>query len=601
MEFTPEQKVLNDLFARDMTYIIPQYQRPYSWDCIGKSDKNNQVNMLWQDLIDFYESTNPNIYFMGSIVLIENEQKIREYEVVDGQQRLTTISLLLAAIKCFLQEIVSTDRIISVEKESIVPFLNNAIQTIDEIIFNQKKSIGLFIRPEKKVKIQSTIGFNYDVVLEEVLKCGEMTNIVMTEASEEQQEVTMRYFKNRTFFIERLKLMFLNKEGYLTSENANKIDAFFFFLMNKVSIVQIRTSKFDIAYQIFEILNNRGLPLSNKDLFRNFLISKFYELKAQDEVKYKDIVPNAKWKHLEDNYELNTEFISRYVESKRGGNQRYSAFNDLQEIYKHNFEPNLGKHKTILFYEDIEANLAAYTKILNAEFENQQMRNTLQFLLKVGNQRYVLNLLLSLFRKKATENQMLSFLAAFEKQTLYMLLSTLRFSSKPIYEAINHLNRGDISAAEAVFALKDAEIAELKTLFNKPIKDNDIAKLIIAKYYYSLDNLLSEDVVEQSLDFDKATLEHVIPQTPNPATNWFTDFDTTFRDEYTYKLGNMTLLTQKWNAAAKNYDFAKKRVVYAKTKLTMTTEIAVLSTIDKAFITQRHQKIVETIIKDLGI
>ena len=54
MQFTPEQKVLNDLFGNDITYIIPAYQRPYSWDCIGKSDKNNQVNIMWQDLIEFF-------------------------------------------------------------------------------------------------------------------------------------------------------------------------------------------------------------------------------------------------------------------------------------------------------------------------------------------------------------------------------------------------------------------------------------------------------------------------------------------------------------------------------------------------------------------
>jgi len=51
--FTPEYKVLNDFFGNDMNYIIPAYQRPYSWESIGKSDKNNQVNVMWQYLIDY--------------------------------------------------------------------------------------------------------------------------------------------------------------------------------------------------------------------------------------------------------------------------------------------------------------------------------------------------------------------------------------------------------------------------------------------------------------------------------------------------------------------------------------------------------------------
>ena len=70
MQFTTEQKKLTDLLGINVSYIIPEYQRPYSWDCIGKSDKNNQINVFWQDLIDFYESKNPNIYFMGSMVVV---------------------------------------------------------------------------------------------------------------------------------------------------------------------------------------------------------------------------------------------------------------------------------------------------------------------------------------------------------------------------------------------------------------------------------------------------------------------------------------------------------------------------------------------------
>ena len=51
--FTSSHIVLNDLFARDIYYIIPDYQRPYSWESVGKSEKNNQVNVMWDDLVEF--------------------------------------------------------------------------------------------------------------------------------------------------------------------------------------------------------------------------------------------------------------------------------------------------------------------------------------------------------------------------------------------------------------------------------------------------------------------------------------------------------------------------------------------------------------------
>jgi uncharacterized protein with ParB-like and HNH nuclease domain len=258
MEFITEQKVLNDLFGNEMTYIIPEYQRPYSWDCIGKSDKNNQVNVIWQDLIDFYESKNANIYFMGSMVVIGDGTK-REYEVVDGQQRLTTLTILFTAIKCFLQEIRANKNIPIANQTEFLEFIKASTDNIDKLIFNEKRN-GLYRKAEKKVKIQKTIGFDYDNVLKIVMECGDASVLSLKDASEEQKEVTNRYFKNRLFFIEQLKQKFL-KDGIFTNETAENLDGFFEFLKNRITLLRIQASQFEVANQIFEILSpKKGLP-----------------------------------------------------------------------------------------------------------------------------------------------------------------------------------------------------------------------------------------------------------------------------------------------------------------------------------------------------
>ena len=603
MEFTPEQKALNDLFGNDMTYIIPEYQRPYSWECIGKSDKNNQVNVIWQDLIDFYESKNPNIYFMGSMVVI-GDGATRTYEVVDGQQRLTTLTILLTAIKCFLSDVSKNNNIPTnipnLKPDQFLEFIKGASDNVNNLIFNEKHS-GLFTTPEKKVKIARRIGFDYDNVLKVVMECGNSSAIPLNGASEEQKEVTMRYFKNRQFFVEQLKNKFLDN-NLLTYEKALDLNNFFTFLKNKVTIVQIRAPKFEVAYQIFEILNNRGLPLSNKDLFRNFLISEFHALKLSDFEKYKDLDPNEKWRVLETKYQLDSEFISRYVESKSGKNQQYSAFNDIQVIYNKDFKNTLQKSKIDLFYKDIEANLVIYTKIVKLEFQDKQLRNCVSLLVESGNLSRTLNLLLSLFRQENDDTKSLTFLKAFEKYTIAtILVPSKRFSTKPIYQAINLINNSKVKEAQDVFELNTFELDELKKSFDTQIKDNDIAKLIIAKYYYVIDNKNPEDVVEQTLDFSKATLEHIIPQNPDKSTNWLTDFNSKFRGEYTYKLGNMTLLTGGMNSKAKNYDFLKKKTIYGQTKLALTTEIGNLLKIDENFIKTRHKKIIDAILDDLNL
>ncbi len=589
MEFTPEQKVLNDLFGNDLTYIIPSYQRPYSWSARGKSDKDNQVNIMWKDLIEHFESDNPNIYFMGSMVLIGDTTK-REFEVVDGQQRLTTLTLLFVSIKCMLQDI-KNDQI---ESNNIVPlkqFIGNALNNINSILFN-RKLFGLE-EQEKKVKIKSLAGFEYDLVLKAALECGHYKDLATNGITEEQAKVSMRYFNNRDYLIKKLRSQFLDIDVF-TLKKAKRLNEFVEFLKNKVTIVRILSPRFDIAYQIFEILNNRGLPLSNKDLFRNFIISEMY---LHD-------VPNPEQKWLElDDYEFTPEFIGRYVESTNAKKQKYSAFNDVQEIYQKSFKDGITKKKVEIFYDDVKDNLKHYTDIELASYDNKEIKNRVLFLKHSGNSRYTVNLLLALFSNISDENNLILFLKEFELFITYLLLGpSKRFQTKPIFNAIEFLNADDFDNAINEITLSQTSKADLKQIIkNNNITDNDWAKLIVARYLWAKDIDEPDDVVGFELDYKKSTLEHIIPQNPNDTTNWKKDFSATFRKNYTYKLGNMTLLTQKNNSRAKNYDFSKKKQTYQKMKLAITTELGQLQKNDENYIKSRHEIITSYLIKHLEL
>jgi uncharacterized protein with ParB-like and HNH nuclease domain len=583
-KFIPKEVVLTDLFATDIVYIIPPYQRPYSWDCIGKSDKNNQVNVMWEDLIECYERKNSDVYFLGSMVLIEKGGE-REYEVVDGQQRLTTLTILLVAIKCFLQDIKEKDSLKLDEKPQLIDFIDKAIDRIEGLIFN-KTIIGV-IEKEKKVKIARSTGFDYDHVLKNVMNCANISSINLKNATTEQRAVTKRFFDNQSYLKHRIAEKFTNQHIF-TYQSALELNAFIEFLKRKVTVVQILAPSFDIAYQIFGVLNNRGLPLSNKDLFRNFLISEFQQLKNSDVQPFAAIDANKKWSDLDDNFDLDPEFISRYVESKKAQNQKFSAYNDLLEIYK-GIKPTLQEAKIEVFYEDLKKYLHIYTQIIETNFSNKTINVILPFLLNAGNIGYTLNLLLALFYHIKDDTKIIRFLSEYERYTcLTLLSSTKRFASKPIYKAIECLNNQRFDEAIEVFEMTIADKHSLISYLDMPIKDNDLGKLLIAK---SLWMDIDEDVVTPTLDYDKATLEHIIPQTPDTKTNWMKDFTDAFRRDYTYKLGNMTLLTQKLNSAAKNYDFSKKKLTYDKTKLATTKNIAEQTTITPLFIEQRHQKI----------
>lgn len=596
--FTPDHIVIADLFASNTNYIIPEYQRPYSWDCIGKSEKNNQINVMWEDLLSFFQSRNEDEYFFGSMVMIE--KKNRHYEVIDGQQRLTSLVILFVAIKCFLKKINDDTSLLggTVEKiEALKEFLPNAIETINDVIYN-KKTMGL--STQKKVKIEKSSEFDYDKVLSDVMECIDPNST--DTINDEQKKVVRRYYENRDFLIGKIEDTFLDA-GKLGEEQANQLERFADFLKYRLSIVRIVTPDFERAYQIFEILNNRGLPLSNKDLFRNFIIQQFTK-KQQENPNQSETNPSEKWNFLDNNYTLNEEFIARWVESKKASQQKYSAFNDLKDFFDKNYD-NINRPKIDKLYDDIKTDLGYYSLITGNEIKDNYIKNKLYFLSNAPNLKYSVNLLLSLFRfceYRGEENaKLVEFITIYEQYFLYGFLSKgKRFTSVPIYNAIKALNRKDFETAKKEFLISDAKKRELKGLINGSFKDNTNAKLMLAKYFWTKDSQI-DDVINQNLDFSKATLEHIIPQNPASGTNWINNFSLSFRNKNTYRLGNMTLLTQRVNSSAKNYDFEKKKKKYTDTKLWITQKLSVIPQFDEEFFVQRQKEITEAIYKDLNL
>jgi Protein of unknown function (DUF1524) len=356
-----------------------------------------------------------------------------------------------------------------------------------------------------------------------------------------------------------------------------------------------------VAYHIFEILNNRGLPLSNKDLFRNLLIREWDALKNSDPVKYSHIVPLDLWNELDTNFEFQDDFIGRWVESYKAAKQQYSAFNDIKEIYEKEYKDIFPKKKIELFYEDIKRDLGYYTKIVNNTFEDPFVRAKVNFILYAPNYRYSVNFLLALL--KSTEGQetdeFIMMLKVFEKYIVYCLLCT-RFSYGPVNNAIGYLKG---KAWERAYLVIDDLIDDYRlanTLYTEEI-DNETGKLLLAKIVWHNEAVTNDDLVEQYFDFDKATLEHIIPQF-SYGTAWSQKFKVQFIDDYTHMIGNMTLLTTKINSRIKNAYFDVKKREYAKTKLPMTLELANLEgDITEDYIKKRHETFVNLLFADLGI
>lgn len=599
--FSPDHSALDQIFAQNMKFIIPEYQRPYSWQAEGKSDRNNQINQMWDDLWSFYnEMDSDKEYFFGSMVIIE--RKLRTLEVVDGQQRLTSLVLLFSAMRCFLQRCLDAEGELALAPE-LKPHVERARNKLSDLVYNEQ---GIGLAPELKVKIARSIGHGFDEILNQAAGCKPKSIISQISNGDAKfEDIAKRYFDNRDYFLERLTETFLeresqeNREGRFGADEFRALNGFFTFLQTRVAIVLIKTSDFETAYSIFEILNNRGLPLSNTDLFRNFIINRFAEQTKDDGA--------SAWYRLEEDYALSEDFTARWVESKMGSKQRDSAFSGIQRIYDNEYRESPIKKKIEVFYSDLERDLGYYSLIVEPDerIEDPSIRNRVKFIAALGNLRYSTTLLLALFRffqyaGGKPKPQMLELLQVYERYALSIWLQPRRrFVSAPIYQAIRHLRDKRPGEALKEFGLEDDDSSKLSERINGPL-ENSVAKLLLAVLVWTNEEE-ADDVITQRLDLARSTLEHIIPVAPIEGTNWTTDFSEDFRSKYTQRIGNMTLLTSKVNSRAKNSDFAKKKVHYAKTLLGMTRELASLDEITETFIERRHATIVTTLRARWGL
>ena len=242
-----DQKSIYALLSdRKADYIIPDYQRPYAWD-------EDSCQTLWDDIFSFAIPDNDatkfdtnDEYFLGSIVTFENDKK--QKEVIDGQQRLTTFMLLLRAFY---------DRFTKMQDQGSKDFserIASCIWKTDEM--------G---KPDKDhLKIDSVVATDKDK--EEflsILRTGIVTN-----------DQTSRYANNFRFFLKKVD-EFINSFPTFAKNLPARI-------LNNCILMPIEAESQDTALRIFSTLNDRGLPLSDSDIFKAQFYQ-YYKQKSEDD------------------------------------------------------------------------------------------------------------------------------------------------------------------------------------------------------------------------------------------------------------------------------------------------------------------------------
>jgi len=496
-------------------FLIPEYQRPYAWT-------DEQVITLFDDLKEYTNNQNESSYFLGCIVSFTNENK--EQEIIDGQQRITTLLLLLRAIHKKLQKMSD-----SKEKENFIRQIEPAIWKIDELTSVADYTTVLIESKVMEVK--------YNQILESILKTGE------TETGSKD-----RYSVNYNLLVKLL-------DEYAISETLN----FYKFInnvLNKTIVLPIKADTQETALTIFSTLNDRGLPLSDADIFKAKIYNKIDE---KDKMGFVD-----KWKNIAlraENVDESVQklfyyymFYLRAIDKDKNtttpGLRKYFAENSFSRLYKDNLMKNL--EDILEFWEVVncrEQKDAKWTSDL-------EILSILDILSSYPNEFWKYPVIIYYLENKDTENFEEIFLGFLRK--LFVNLFRVYVVSPTINSvkaSILTLNSSILHDDKLSFEFKKVTEDELKNSL-KHLHRNAV-RMLLKLLAYNTDG--QNELLPYSWE-----IEHILP------VKWQTIYFNSNKDEvneWIETIGNKIPFEKKLNIVASNGYFAKKQEQYKKSNI----------------------------------
>lgn len=526
----------------DVHYVLPHFQREYAWE------KENWQTLL-NDVIGLYEAYTPEKeleHFMGALVVIQDGMRngvIPAFKLVDGQQRLTTISLMLSAFG------------------KIIEFSHPAIhKRVGRLLTNPDESDLLFFK-----LIPTTKYGDRDAYL------------ALLKGEEFPKDIDSKIPEAYRFFLKEI--------GNRIKAETIDPDRLFIVLVNSLQVVFIDLDQGERPYEIFESLNAKGKALSQADLVRNYIAMKLPE-KRQAEIfnkywsKIETILQEKRTVGKSSIGEL-TAFLRHYLTMRNGVlcNQAhvYERFRDRIEnetTSTDEFEKeiailkNFSEHYNRLLRPDNESDSIIRSKLVRL--------NTLEVSTAYP---FLMALYESYSQKNLSRDELVEVLEILENYIVRRYLTN---------EPTNYLNKmfptlwREISPAKLTDTLKKVIITK-----NYPA-DNRVRREVLTEQVYdkriqtsnkivlileTINRFLSIKSGGYTVLDNTPTIEHILPQTPS--ADWKSCLGKNWEEIYSenlHTLGNLTLVTQEWNSKLSNSSFENKKNLLASHALVLNKE-----------------------------
>lgn len=518
----------SNLISGDNIYQVPIFQRDYSWSEDNWDD-------LWLDIANSIESNSH--HYMGSLVLMKKGAK--NYQIIDGQQRITTLSLL--ALAC--------------------------IKVIDELIINDIQSDDN--KERKDILLKRFIGYKSASSLKftSKLKLNEENNPFYSSYLVQLEEVVNDKKLSKTNKLLKKAFDFFYakiREEIYKQDSAVELVDFLEYVGDNLTFIEITVVDELNAYLVFETLNDRGLDLSVTDLLKNFLFSQVASKEDQEHLKNKwnNILRFIKYKDF--SYFLRYYWISRnkLVTEKELFKTIKKSISNAEDVF--NLVSDLEIHAELFSaLKDPNDDLWKGDKLIIEHISELDLFNHwLPIpLLLVSHEKFDQNDFAKICKICSYIAFRYSVIGGLKTNVLERVYNT----------AATNLFRGKTKHVSGVFNdLSNIYPSDdsFHTSFTQAYLNTKRKSKLVRYILYKIENHISGN----SYDFlnDNGTIEHILPENPN--IEWDKNFMKDIQTDFIYRIGNYTLLEPKKNRNCENKSIHEKREIYKTSKYKLSQE-----------------------------
>lgn len=520
---------LSDVIGNGKTYTVPPYQRDYSW-------KRDQWEDLWNDILTMEETG--GIHYMGSIVLQNMGDK--HFHVIDGQQRFSTLTLIVLAIINQLNTLIGNG--IDIE--------NNR----ERVLLLQKKFIG--------DKDPGSLTYFSKLKLNENNDSFFQSNILVFRAPTNEntlQDSDKLLWQAYQFFVTKISEHFhAVNTGETIANFLNKLVA------EKLMFIQIVVENELSAYTVFETLNSRGIELTVTDLLKNYLFS----------IAAKVDLPHIKhkWKKIVDIIGLDEfpVFLRHYWISKNKLVRQEYLFRAIKDAITTSPE-------VIMLLDALEDNAQLYNALSN--YADSFWGGHREIRKRVSE--------LTLFKEKQAYSLVIAAYNNLHQEdfaSVMKMVSMITFRYTVIGELHANLkedvyNRAALKISETP-GIKSRQIAELlrplypsdndfKNDFSTKTLSTKRGKKLVRYILFSIENHLGQ--TDYDFEENPGTIEHILPENGNQ--HYAADFPPSVHESFVYRLGNYTILEADKNRSCEVLPFSEKKKIYQTSQYILSRQI----------------------------